>query len=281
MCSVHEALDTYLYILHDDKDALSELPKVISKHKNLKKLSIYKFNDRDYYFPNIEKVHISVATYFRLFIENYLPEKVDNIIYLDPDVVCLTNPVERIRYEIINLVKSEKVISARTEHRRGEKRIDVDSLYFNAGVMLIDLNKWRKQSIQEKLLINLEAYKETIYQWDQDVLNSLFNGDYIELPNEFNYKPDLIKKITQEKEIIFMHFAGSDKPWLTSGIFINGSDLYHQNYKKLGFGNYHITHKCKRQSVFDIFKGLIWLRIFKLDHPLSYFKDFQVSLWRK
>ena len=273
--------DINIHILHDDENTLNDLPKVIIKHKNLKTLSIYKFNDRDYYFPNIEKVHISVATYFRLFIENYLPEDVDNIIYLDPDVICLTNPAERIRNKITNLTKSEKVISARTEHRRGEKRIDVDSLYFNAGVMLIDLNKWRKQSIQKKLLINLGTYKETIYQWDQDVLNSLFNGDYIELSNEFNYKPDLIQKITQEQEILFMHYAGSDKPWLTSGIFINGSDLYHQNFKKLGLGNYHITHKWKRQSLFDIFKGLIFFRIFKLDHPLSYFKDFLVSLWRK
>ena len=143
--------DINIHILHDDENTLNELPKVINKHKNLKKLSIYKFNDRDYHFPNIEKVHISVATYFRLFIENYLPEEVGSIIYLDPDVICLTDPAEKIRYEIAKLTKSEKIISARTEHKRGEKRIDVDSLYFNAGVMLIDLNKWRKQSIQEKL----------------------------------------------------------------------------------------------------------------------------------
>ena len=32
------------------------------------------------------------ATYFRLYLENYIPESISFLIYIDPDVICLNNP---------------------------------------------------------------------------------------------------------------------------------------------------------------------------------------------
>ena len=38
-------------------------------------------------FPNISGKHVSAATYYRLFIENYLPESLNSLIYLNSDVL--------------------------------------------------------------------------------------------------------------------------------------------------------------------------------------------------
>ena len=52
--------------------------------------------------------HISEATYYRLFIEQHLPNDIDEILYIDPDVVCLNNnhiyehPYEYMAYKIAN-----------------------------------------------------------------------------------------------------------------------------------------------------------------------------------
>ena len=47
------------------------------------------FKNDDYNFPKIDGSHVSKATYFRMFIEDYIDVKVKNILYVDPDVVCL------------------------------------------------------------------------------------------------------------------------------------------------------------------------------------------------
>ena len=57
-----------IYVIHNEDNFKSKVPIQILKHKNLIVFESYKFNDYKYEFPNIKNVHISVATYFRLFI---------------------------------------------------------------------------------------------------------------------------------------------------------------------------------------------------------------------
>ena len=59
------------------------VPKIIINHKNLNSSNVF-LRSFDY-FPNV-KSHISEATYYRLFMEDYI--KNDFYIYLDVDVVC-------------------------------------------------------------------------------------------------------------------------------------------------------------------------------------------------
>ena len=60
-----------IYVIHNEDNFKSKVPIQILKHKNLIIFESYKFEDYNYDFPNIKNVHISVATYFRLFIQNY------------------------------------------------------------------------------------------------------------------------------------------------------------------------------------------------------------------
>ena len=40
-------------------------------------------------FPNLKDVHVSEATYYRLYMDDYLPDNLSSIVYLDADVVCV------------------------------------------------------------------------------------------------------------------------------------------------------------------------------------------------
>ena len=69
----------------------------------------------DIFLPNIEEVHVSEATYYRLFFDKYLNSNINNYIYIDADVVCLNNPEEKINKVFKKMQKEKYVIAARTE----------------------------------------------------------------------------------------------------------------------------------------------------------------------
>ena len=68
--------------------------------------------------------HVSEATYYRLFIEDYLPSEIDNFLYLDADIICCNDPIPILDEIIFKLKKSNKIISAVSEIKNNnDKRI--------------------------------------------------------------------------------------------------------------------------------------------------------------
>ena len=95
------------------------------------------------------------------------------------------------------LKKSDQIIGCITEMKKSENAIKFNNLkmvgdnYFNAGVMIIDFKKWTKNNIQSGLLKKMnEIYKEVEF-WDQDVMNSYFDGKYLEINTNLNFRIDL------------------------------------------------------------------------------------------
>ena len=259
-----------IHVIHTSKKFYETLPEKIVSHENLKNINVYEFSDYDFDFPNVNNVHISVATYFRLFIKNYLNNQISSFVFLDPDVVCLKNPLNDLRNIIMELKESTYVISAKTEHTMGEKRIGVDKNYFNAGVMVIDFNKWIRDDLDNKLLSTLKQINKNILHWDQDVLNSFFNGKYLELEEKFNFKASSEITKSDKNELVFIHFIGSHKPWLTSGAFQKDSNFYHENYRKISNTNFQLNISGTR-SIFDLLKAILTFRIFKIKNLLFIF----------
>jgi len=266
-----------IYVIHSEDNFNTQVPKEILNHKNLSSLTSYKFNDYNYDFPNIKNVHISVATYFRLFIKNYLPGDEKVFVFLDPDVICIQDPVSEIQNTIKKLNDSEFTIAAKTEHTSGVKRINVNDKYFNAGVMVIDFEKWQQKDFHTQLINKLNVLKNNIIQWDQDVLNSMLNGNYLELGEVLNFKATTKINKKNKGEVIFIHYMGSHKPWLTSGMFQKDSNFYHSNFRSIAKTSFHIEHKWKVRSVFDLLKAIFTLKIFRLNKPLIFIFEFIIS----
>ena len=276
--SVDEKIN--ISIIHSNELLNSAIPELITKHKYLNSLSIYKFNDTDYDFPNLKDKHVSMATYYRLFIENYITDDIPIIIYLDADTICLNNPINELKNQISILKNSEFTISAKTEVSYDENnllfsRLNITNNYFNAGVLIINLQRWKSQSLSKNLINQMIDLSSKINFWDQDVLNSFFNGRYVELSNNLNYNS--IDNIGNHESINIIHYIGSKKPWYLSGIFENSSDFYHSNYYKLSKKRYHIIHLWKLSSITDLIISVITLKIFKLQKPISFIKCFFTS----
>ncbi len=285
-----------IFIIHNDLETLEDIPAYITNHKFLEDINFYKFTHNNIHFPNIDNTHISEATYYRLFIDHYLPDDISTIIYVDADMICINDPISEIRNQIISLKKTEFILSAKTEIKKNEapenleilmknsffkkywpfERLSIDEKYFNAGFLIIDLDKWRNSKFGEKLLQKMRELKNKIVSWDQDVLNSVINGRYVELNKEFNYYMGHYK--SDKNLIYFLHYSGSKKPWTTEGVFSEVSNFYHMNFAKVHNTFFHIEHNWKKHSLKQFINAVLTFRILKLNNPLIYSKEFIKSL---
>lgn len=106
-------------------------------------------------------------------------------------------------------------------------RIRTDAPYFNSGVLLMNLDYWRKNDVTNKLIETVEKYPDMCFYPDQDALNILLEGKVFFLDYRYNFQNcgyyDLSyiplhfskhKKLIQAKQSpIIIHFSGQLKPW--------------------------------------------------------------------
>jgi lipopolysaccharide biosynthesis glycosyltransferase len=261
----HSDSELNIYIIHQNLADLENIPENILSHKNLKTIEKYQFGEFTNLFPNLENAHISEATYYRLFISSILPKTVKNLLYIDCDVICVNTPNKIIHDTFKDLNASDFIISAKTEF---DKKNSVEEVfirlklksqhYFNAGVMFIDLLKWNQKEIQVLSTDIIENSKLKFTYWDQDILNIIFDGNYLHLPEALNYKvsPSKNDNHLDTSNIYFLHFQGSNKPWSVEGVLSTNSYFYQSNFKKLNIDNYHIVHKWKKYSLSVFFQNL-------------------------
>ncbi len=272
------------YIIHDDPQTFTEMSVRLKKRENTKSVNIYKFEKREEVtFPNFDESHMTEATYYRLFIGDYLPKDIDNIMYIDPDIICVNNfdLLFKTTFEILN--RSDFVLSARTEHYEKLKSETAERLeltknkYFNAGVTFINYQKWLKENYTEELTKRMNYLGDRVMWYDQDVLNSFLNGMYNELPSQLNFTDVFLPISEVKQEAVLYHYWGKKKPWTMKGILFYGESFYQQIYRDLNDNKYHIVHRYKRDSILHFLKFILSLKIFTMKHPIKFISSFYKS----
>ena len=163
-------------------------------------------------FKNI--YHFSVVTYYRLFIASLFPQY-DKILYLDCDLVVLGDISELYNTDLGNNILGaapEQFVQSTGEFRLyAEKALGIDpDDYVNAGVLLIDLEQFRKNDIEKKFIKLITEYDFDLLDPDQAYLNYLCHDKIFTLPNGWNKEP-MPLKCEGKKNIV--HYALYKKPW--------------------------------------------------------------------
>lgn len=273
-----------LYVVHKNPDFLNSIPAEISNHQNIEKLVVIEFDSKYKKFPNLNNSHVSEATYYRLFIENLLPSNVEEILYLDCDVICLRDFANEMKNVSNEMKISGNAIAVNTEFINRSLKNDEEVFnrldnnlekYFNAGVMYIDMEKWKSKNVQQLSLNIINEKSKILNYWDQDILNLIFFGNYFEIEKKFNFK--ITQNLSEDNfEItnneIFLHYMGSNKPWTLEGLLDENSKYYQENFMKISKDNYHIVNNWRKYS----------LKIF-LKNFFNYFyiKDFKYTIFIK
>ena len=158
---------------------------------------------RDYY---------SAATYLRLFISEMYPEY-DKALYLDCDIV-VTGDIA----DLYSTPTDDVLVAAVPEDVMW--RIDVFGRYvetlfsiprrefFNAGVLVMNLDRFRRDRILDRFLDLLSRRRFVVTQ-DEDYLNVLCRGAVRLLPDAWNTSPLEEGEVTPQ----LVHYKLDRKPW--------------------------------------------------------------------
>jgi lipopolysaccharide biosynthesis glycosyltransferase len=183
-----------------------------------------------------------VSAFGRLFLDDFIPK--DKVLYLDCDSV-----INGSYYELMELDISDRLVcavqdtvSSYYKQVIGMKKSDI---YFNSGVILFNLKKWRDEEMQKKACEMILKFHGSVPHHDQGVLNAICYGRILRLHPKYNYqcpmfeyKPKELQKMNpnyysvQELQEardhpVFIHFTEgfSNRPWRDTCTHPN-KDLY-------------------------------------------------------
>ena len=178
-----------------------------------------------------------------------MSEEVGHLIHLDADTVVINKVSEDLNNMVEKLRKSNLTIAAKTEEELSVniKRLNMKSnKYFNAGVMVIDYEKWINDNLSKKINKQVERARVKNFIWDQDVLNSFFDGVYLELDNVYIILKidvdDMKQKQVEKEDAKIVHYVGKSKPLTVRGSVKPNSKFYQNLYDQLFYLPFHISN---------------------------------------
>jgi lipopolysaccharide biosynthesis glycosyltransferase len=159
---------------------------------------------RDYY---------TGATYYRIFIAEMFPQY-EKALYLDSDTVILDSISHLYNTDLSNNLVgavADGAVAAVPEFRIYTKEVlgIPFETYFNAGVLVMNLKKFREDGFYAKFCTLLKEYKFKVAQ-DQDYLNVICKDKVKWIGGEWNRMP-IGGEDNEEPKLI--HYNLTLKPW--------------------------------------------------------------------
>ncbi len=230
---------------------------------------------------------LSRASYFRLDIANILDESIEKIIYLDCDLLVYDDIEKMWQLDMggkpVAATCDLGIMASARVRKQKNKFIGLlfDAPYFNAGVLMMDLKKWRNGNYAEAIIALATQNKYPNH--DQDALNKFFMNNWQEIPLRWDVippvfnlflkivtKPDLRQKAIEAKlNPAIFHYAGGYKPWEYE-IHNGFNDKYYEYLKLTEYKDAKMPQFDKRRKNRSIKRqmlrlkmGNMWAKIFK------------------
>ncbi len=167
--------------------------------------------------------HIARSAYYRLFAADMIDAP--RALYLDSDLIVLGSLAPLLQMDLqgmaVAAVEDPDVVPLPA------LGISKGARYFNSGVMLLDLDRWRATDMRSRVIERIRRVPEAIRYADQCGLNAVLDGAFKPLDPRFNMMTGLLSMKPDEARRIYgpegvapaladpavVHFTGSLKPW--------------------------------------------------------------------
>jgi FkbM family methyltransferase len=165
----------------------------------------------------VTRNHWSTAVYYKIFFPSRIDKSIERILYLDCDTLVLSSLRELYEMDLGGF----PVAAVRDPHAQLEPYNDLHVYpdYFNSGVMLIDVNRWKALEISQKTFRVLRERPDQIVYVDQDALNKVLQGLCRIIPERYNFTfthfaSDASLRAAKEKtaDVVILHFTLT-RPW--------------------------------------------------------------------
>lgn len=128
---------------------------------------------------------ISISTYARLFLAELLPKNIERVLYMDCDMIACDTLMD-----LWNTDLQDKVLGAVQDNICDNTKAAVGLLpqdpYFNAGLLLVNVDAWRKQNIGEACLRFIDRHEGKVIHHDQGALNGVLKDKWLKLSVGYN-----------------------------------------------------------------------------------------------
>ncbi|OJF91907.1 glycosyltransferase family 8 protein [Alkalibacterium sp. 20] len=220
-----------MYLLHAgiSERSLEDLRRYIESDGDNELIAIYSKN----HFESSDKVAITryyaLEMYLWMFAPYILPNDIDRILYLDPDIVAMNDikPFYNKSFEGYSFIATNYKYKTKWVQPFNNLRLrnfESDD-YFNSGVVLMNLEKLRKVGDANRIVEAIRENKAVLILPDQDIFNLVYVNDIKEEDwRMYNMNPRVYEKLNIlfpnkynlqmiEKEVVFIHYSGKHKPW--------------------------------------------------------------------
>lgn len=167
-----------------EPEELNPLQAIVNEYKW--KLSVYPIENLHERLTVDVPHTISITSYARLFAGSILPQAVDKVLYIDCDIMFNGPITELGGIDLGDCLVGGILDPLISRTYKKEIRIPKDEPYINAGILLIPLNRWRSEGMEQKFINYLIRRKGKVHHHDQGIINAVCAGRKKILPPQFN-----------------------------------------------------------------------------------------------
>lgn len=218
--------DVTLYLMHSGISA-AVLGDLASYLKSFGGKLVDLLVDQSFFENQATSSRYPKEMYYRMLSPLFLPDTLERILYLDPDILVL-NPLR----PLYDMDLQDHVFAAASHNGLTEMtyqinsiRLDIEHDYFNTGVILMDLAKARKAVKAQEVFDTVRQYEKDLILPDQDVFNILYGSQTLAIDDTlWNYDARKYANYRVRSEgqanmhwimshTALLHFCGRSKPW--------------------------------------------------------------------
>ena len=184
---------------------LAKLTSFVEKHGTW--ILTYEISSAEFHALKVSKL----VPYYRILAPHLLPVNLKKVLYLDSDLIVM-HPLEEL-WDIDLVDRALAAVIDGNPGRATELGLPAGAKYFNSGVMLINLEFWRRHDIEKKVIEFIKRNPDKLEHWDQDALNAVLVDNWTELNTHWNVQYETIIKAPPIYDAAVAHFCGDVKPW--------------------------------------------------------------------
>jgi lipopolysaccharide biosynthesis glycosyltransferase len=173
----------------------------------------------------VQRDDLTAATYYRLVMGDVLPREVERVLYLDCDMVVRAGLQALWQTALDGCVLAAVRDPGFREH--ATLGLEAEAPYFNAGMLLVDLARWRAEGIGAQALAFAAAEPGRLTYNDQCALNWVLRGRWREVEAEWNLQAQALCDVEDGDRALYfrppppalarariIHFNAPCRPWL-------------------------------------------------------------------
>lgn len=237
ICSICENnLDIDSILIHVFSIGVSDIhKKQLNDLVNLynRNICFYEIDDlRRYFNFTFDTKGWNFIVMARLVLDKILPENIDRIIYLDGDTIVRGSLKNLWDIDMGSLVVGGCIEP--TVNRKHLKSLSMNGVpYINAGVLLIDLQKWKQEKTGDCIISFIKMHNGSLFSLDQDAINGALKGKIYYINLKYNYcntydyyNYNTLRKLVRPAQYIskqefdlsvenpvVIHYLGEERPW--------------------------------------------------------------------